>query len=74
MTDRSTGPAPDRDRAREHLDSNTGTPRWVKVFAIVGAALVLLAAVLLLLGGGEHGPGRHASVGGTVPSSAAVMR
>jgi hypothetical protein len=37
-------------------EPGTGTPRWVKVFAIVGALLVLLVIVMLLAG---HGPGRH---------------
>ena len=39
----------------------TGTPRWVKMFAIVGLVLVLLIVVMLLAG---HGPGsrmRHTS-------------
>ena len=37
-------------------------PRWVKVAAIVAAALVLLFVVLQLTGiGGQHGPGRHIS-------------
>jgi hypothetical protein len=33
-----------------------GTPRWVKVFAIVGAVVVLLIVILLLTG---HGPSQH---------------
>lgn len=33
-----------------------GVPRWVKVFAVVGALLVVLVVVLLVSG---HGPGRH---------------
>jgi len=38
----------------------TGTPRWVKLFAIVAAALVVLAAAAMLTGlGGSHGPWRH---------------
>lgn len=36
----------------------TGTPRWVKVFAILIALLVLLIIVVLLVPGG-HGPGIH---------------
>ena len=36
--------------------SRAGTPRWVKMFAIAGAALVVLIVVALLAG---HGPGRH---------------
>lgn len=37
---------------------DAGTPRWVKVFAVVVALLLLLVIVLLLAGG--HGPGIHA--------------
>jgi hypothetical protein len=33
------------------------TPRWVKVFGVVGAVVLALFVVLLLVGG--HGPGRH---------------
>ena len=33
-----------------------GMPRWVKVFAIVAAAVAVLVVVLLALG---HGPGQH---------------
>jgi hypothetical protein len=37
-----------------------GTPRWVKVFAIIAIGLVLLVVILLVIGGpGRHGPGRH---------------
>jgi hypothetical protein len=40
--------------------STAGTPRWVKVSAIVILVLVLLVVVMLLVGGpGGHGPGRH---------------
>ena len=48
-----------------------GTPRWVKVFGIVGIVLVLLVVARMFIGGGEHGPGRHTSsgdAGGQVPS------
>ena len=37
-----------------------GTPRWVKVFAIIAIIVVLLVVVVLLVGGGSHGPGMHA--------------
>ena len=41
------------------------TPRWVKVFAIIGIiviVLILLVVIGRLAGlGGEHGPGRHTS-------------
>jgi hypothetical protein len=39
--------------------SDIGTPRWVKVFAIVAVILVLLVGVMLVFGGGAHGPSRH---------------
>lgn len=40
--------------------SAPGLPRWLKVFGIVAAVLVLLIVTILLLGvGGGHGPGRH---------------
>jgi hypothetical protein len=43
-----------------------GTPRWVKVGAIVAVVLVLLLALALVVAGGEHGPMRHSSsAGGT---------
>jgi hypothetical protein len=42
----------------------TGTPRWVKVFALVILLVVVLFVVVRLTGlGGEHGPRRHASSG-----------
>lgn len=41
-----------------------GTPRWVKVFGIIGLIVVLLVIILLLTKGpGGHGPGRHLSFG-----------
>lgn len=47
MTDRPEG------------EPTTGTPRWVKVFAIILGVLVLLIIVLVLFGGRNHGPRRH---------------
>lgn len=45
------------------------TPRWVKVFGVIGIALVLLFVVLKFTGiGGEHGPGRHMP-SGSVPTN-----
>ena len=44
-------------------DSRSGPPRWVKVFGIVLAGLVLLAVLVVLLSGGRHGPGRHVGFG-----------
>jgi hypothetical protein len=43
---------------------DTGTPRWVKVFGVIVAILILLFVIVLLFGGGEHGPGRHTPSGG----------
>jgi len=40
-----------------------GTPRWVKVSGIVIGILILLLVGLIVVGGGGHGPGRHASPG-----------
>jgi hypothetical protein len=40
-----------------------GTPRWVKVFGIIVIVVVLLIVSFMFIGGGEHGPGRHASSG-----------
>ncbi len=34
-----------------------GTPRWVKIFGLV-AAIVIVLIVVMLLFGGDHGPGR----------------
>jgi ABC-type transporter Mla subunit MlaD len=34
-------------------------PRWVRVFAILAAILILLVAVALIWFPGRHGPGRH---------------
>ena len=44
--------------------SPPNTPRWVKVFGIITAILVLLFVIVMLLPGG-HGPGRHVPSGDT---------
>ena len=36
-------------------------PRWVKIFLIVIAVLVVLLVAGMLISGGQHGPGRHLS-------------
>ena len=43
-------------------NSAPAAPRWVKVFAIV-AAVVVLVFLVLLLTGNNHGPGRHLDEG-----------
>ena len=45
------------DIGPEH-SSTRGTPRWVKVFGIILAVVVLLF-VISLLAGVRHGPGLH---------------
>lgn len=52
-----------RSRMAPDRGSDTGTPRWVKVFGIIAVALLLLLVVVLLVSGG-HGPGRHLGHGG----------
>lgn len=44
-------------------DDDEGMPRWVKLTAIVGGVLVLLAVAVMVLAGGDHGPGRHPDAG-----------
>ena len=67
-------PGADGERADRvpATDLTTGTPRWVKVFAIVGVVVVLLIVVMLLTG---HGPGRHmhGGLGRVVPATAPVV-
>jgi len=54
--------------------SGAGMPRWVKGFAIVGVALVLLIVIMLMTG---HGPSRHMSglghSAGTGPTPSIAM-
>jgi hypothetical protein len=46
--------------------SDAGTPRWVKVSAVIAVVVVALVGVMLLAGGpGEHGPGRHSGGDGS---------
>jgi hypothetical protein len=49
----------DHAGVRPDPEPMTGTPRWVKVSAIIAVALVLLLVVVMLVGGGSHGPDRH---------------
>jgi hypothetical protein len=49
-----------------------GTPRWVKVFAIIALVVVLLFVFLMFTRGpGGHGPGRHTGSGGYTPPEGA---
>jgi hypothetical protein len=46
---------PEHRRSRPDAD-RPGVPRWVKIFAVVGAVTLVLVMVLLLSG---HGPSQH---------------
>jgi hypothetical protein len=43
--------------ARKTGGESSGTPRWVRIFAIIALVVALLVAILII--GGGHGPGRH---------------
>ena len=58
MADPSSQSGPDTGGS----GSTTGTPRWAKTFGIIAIVLALLL-IIVLLAGGDHGPGRHTSVG-----------
>jgi len=47
------------DPLRDTSDE-TRTPRWVKVFVVIGGIMVLLVVIMLLAG---HRPGDHRSRG-----------
>jgi hypothetical protein len=36
-------------------------PRWVKVFLIAAAVILLAMIAVMVASGGHHGPGRHLS-------------
>ena len=40
-------------------DTSSGTPRWVRILALVVVAAVVALLVVQLVTGGDHGPGRH---------------
>lgn len=50
--------APSDHNAHTKNTNDSSTPRWVKIFAAVGLALVLLFIILHLVGGGlgHHAP------------------
>jgi len=43
------------------LNGNLGMPRWVKIFLITAATVLVLLVVAMMISGGQHGPGRHLS-------------
>ncbi|MGH9022761.1 MAG: hypothetical protein ACRDV9_06645 [Acidimicrobiia bacterium] len=64
-----TPPFPDHN-----VETDTGTPPWVKVFGVIAVIVVLLFVIMLLTGGGGgHGPGRHSGSGlGGQPAPAGI--
>lgn len=65
-TEAEDAPVAEASGGVEHL---AGTPRWVKAFLSIGAALVLLFLLANITGlAGDHGPGRHGS-GGNTPTT-----
>jgi hypothetical protein len=57
----------------ENDTETAGTPRWVKVFALIALVLVVLVVIMLIAGRGGHGPGRHtAGAGGHTGPPAGV--
>ena len=57
MSDPANAGGPGRASPR----SAVAMPRWVKVFLIIAAALVVLMVAVMLVSGSQHGPGRHLS-------------
>jgi hypothetical protein len=55
------------ERPQHERSEPPATPRWVKVFGIVAAVVILVVAFVLLTGG--HGPGRH-GIGSDAPPTA----
>ena len=55
---RPGGPPDSAERSTRPL---VGVPRWVKIFVLVAAAVVLLMVLAMLVTGEQHGPGRHKS-------------
>ncbi len=54
---------------REEDVQTAGTPRWVKLFAIIALLVIGLVVILLVSGrGGPHSPRRHAVLAETAAS------
>ena len=48
---------------QSRADTPPSTPRWVKNLLWALLAVVVVAVLVMLIAGGEHGPGRHGSLG-----------
>lgn len=59
----------DAERETQSSSGPPGLPRWVKVWGVIVAVLVVVAIAVLLFSGGEHGPGRHGAVGAVTPEA-----
>lgn len=59
---------PDPGTHSDDTPSEAGMPRWVKVFVLIGAALLVLLIATQFIGGG-HGPRRHGGGGDETPVS-----
>nr|MBA2488983.1 hypothetical protein [Chloroflexota bacterium] len=53
---------------------DTGLPRCVKVFGIIAVVGALLVIGLMIVGGGSHGPDRHAPPAGAGDSAPSSIR
>jgi cobalamin biosynthesis Mg chelatase CobN len=61
--------------ASRHAAAYPGTPRWVKVGAIVAVLVIVLVLAVMILSGGEHGPLRHVLwAAGTITIGSVVPR
>ena len=58
MDDPTPAPGTAQDAGGNRLGPPPRAPRWVKVFGVIAAAVLLLFVVLLVTGN-DHGPGRH---------------
>jgi hypothetical protein len=48
-------------------------PRWVKVFLIIAAVVVVAMIAVMVATGGRHGPGRHLSSARLEPGATDVV-
>ncbi len=70
MSEQPSSEYPARETSAPAPGTWAGTPRWVKVFAVIGVVLAVLIVVMLLTG---HGPGRHMRHGLRLPAPAAAV-